>query len=323
MFRIFCFIQALSVVLQLFFRNRHTQLKIFTSSKAKRLGGFLSLNIILSTTLALFIFGLCGLIILKANRLGILIKENAELQVFLEQDLSKEQIETLEAYLRKQKFVLGEPSSQSSLRFISKEQAAKEFIENTRENFQELLGYNPLKDAFVIRIKPDFFNPKSLRSIKKDLEKRQEVYEVSYVEDLMTLIHKNITTVSFLLVVFGLFILLTVVVLVDNTLRIALFSQRMLIRSMQLVGATDKFIQKPFLAQALIQGSLSGLIAGALLFLCLQYAQLQVPELAKLYEAEKLLLLLVSMIVLGGVVSLLSTMRAIHKYLSMSLDELY
>lgn len=298
-------------------------MKTFTSPKTKRLGGFLSLNILLSTTLALFIFGLCGLIILKANRLGTFIKENAELQIFLEQDLSQNQIDALAAHLQKQRFVLVQSSSKPSVHFISKAQAAKEFIENTGENFQELLGYNPLRDAFVVRIKPDFFSPQSLKSIKKDLEKRQEVYEVSYVEDLMTLIHKNIATVSFLLVVFGLFILLTVVVLVDNTLRIALFSQRLLIRSMQLVGATDAFIQKPFLAQALIQGSLSGLIAGILLFFCLQYAQLQVPELTKLYEAEKLLLLLVSMIILGGLVSLLSTLRAIRKYLAMSLDELY
>lgn len=298
-------------------------MKTFTSPKTKRLGGFLSLNILLSTTLALFIFGLCGLIILKANRLGTFIKENAELQIFLEQDLSPNQIDALAAHLQKQRFVLVQSSSKPSVHFISKAQAAKEFIENTGENFQELLGYNPLRDAFVVRIKPDFFSPQSLKSIKKDLEKRQEVYEVSYVEDLMTLIHKNIATVSFLLVVFGLFILLTVVVLVDNTLRIALFSQRLLIRSMQLVGATDAFIQKPFLAQALIQGSLSGLIAGILLFFCLQYAQLQVPELTKLYEAEKLLLLLVSMIILGGLVSLLSTLRAIRKYLAMSLDELY
>ncbi len=305
------------------FYHHYTTLKTSTSPKTKRLGGFLSLNIILSTTLALFIFGLCGLIILKANRLGTLVKENAELQVFLEQNLPKNQFKQLETYLRSQQFVLEEKEAKPSLRFISKAQAAKEFIENTGENFQELLGYNPLRDAFVIRIKPVFFNPQSLKNIKQNLEKRQEIYEVSYVEDLMTLIHKNITTVSTLLVVFGLFILLTVVVLVDNTLRIALFSQRLLIRSMQLVGATDAFIQKPFLAQALIQGSLSGLIAGVLLFLCLQYAQLQVPELSTLYEAEKILLLLVSMIILGGLVSLISTLRAIRKYLAMSLDELY
>jgi cell division transport system permease protein len=298
--------------------------KEFSNLKAKRVGSFLSLNIILSTTLALFIFGMCGLLIIQANRLGVLIKENAELQVFLEHDLPKNQLEDLKKLLLQQNFILkANGSSESSLKFISKEEAAKEFVEDTKENFQELLGFNPLRDAFVVKIRPEFFGSKKLANIRANLESKKGIYEVSYVEDLMTLINKNINMIGFILLLFGFFILLTVVVLVDNTLRIALFSQRMLIRSMQLVGATDTFIQKPFLIQALIQGSLSGLIASILLSAFLKYIQIQIPDLILLYESEKLFLLLFSLVIMGGVTSLLSTYRAVRKYLSMSLDDLY
>ncbi len=298
--------------------------KELSNTKIKRLGGFLSLNIILSTSLALFIFGLCGILIIQTNRLGALIRENAELQIFLEQDLSEKQQKELKVFLTQQNFtLLNDDTQNEAVRFISKEQAAKEFIEETDENFQELLGFNPLRDAFVVKLKPAFFNDNALSKIRSKLEAKKEIYEVSYVEDLMNLIDKNINIIGFVLLLFGFFILLTVVVLVDNTLRIALFSQRMLIRSMQLVGATDGFIQKPFLVQALIQGSLSGLVAGLLLGLFLYYVQLQIPELILLYESEKLLLLLTSLVIMGGVISLLSTYRAIRKYLAMSLDELY
>jgi cell division transport system permease protein len=180
-----------------------------------------------------------------------------------------------------------------------------------------------LRDAYLIKIKPEFYENRKMKLIKQDVEKIPGVFEATYVENLVDEINRNIYRISFVLLVFAALLLFTITILINNTIKLALFSQRFLIRSMQLVGATSWFIQKPFLFRSLWQGLLSGILASVLLFGLLQYANTQMEELIMLQVQEQIFILLAALCLMGPLVSLLSSYRSVNKYLQMSLDELY
>ncbi len=209
------------------------------------------------------------------------------------------------------------------MRFFSKEEAAKVFIRETGENFSTFLGENPLRDAFIIKIKPEFYNSRQMRIIKTDLEKIPGVFEATYVEDLVDRINRNIVRITVILIAFAGILLLTVSVLINNTIKLAMFSQRFLIRSMQLVGATYSFIRKPFLLRAAAYGLIGGLLASLLLWLLMQYAYHNVEELKILDDPIRTLGLFSFLCLLGAFVGFISSLRSVNRYLSLSLDDSY
>lgn len=285
-------------------------------------GTYLSTNIIISITVALFMFGLCALLVIQSQRLAELVKENIEIQVFLKKDSKKADIDYLEKHLSEQAYIKSK-NKRKEIRFVPKNEAMKQLQKELGENFMEILEENPLRDAFFIKVKSELYENDKLSQIKEDLEKVRAVYEVSYVENMISEINKNVYTISLVFLIFGLFILITVIILIDNTIKLSLFSQRFLIRSMQLVGATDQFIQRPFLMRAIIQGSVSGLLAASLVFLFLKYMHSQIKELILLYQLDSILILTTFLIVLGSIVGFVSAYIAIKKYLKKSLDDLY
>ncbi len=280
----------------------------------------LSANVIISVTLALFIFGLSGLLILQARQLSLLVRSTLEIQVFLERNLTSSAKEQIRLLLAEQNFV---KAGDQSIEYISKQQAKKAFIKDTGEDFSQFLGDNPLRDSYLVKVKAEFYESDQLTRIQQDLEAHPQIYEVSYVKNMVDRINQNLGAISLFLLLFGFFMLLTVVVLIDNTIRIALFSQRFLIRSMQLVGATDHFIQKPFLQRALVQGATSGVLAFVLLFGFLKYMQSQIIELNLLFSWIDLIILSLGLILLGACIGGLSSYRSVRKHLHSSLDELY
>jgi cell division transport system permease protein len=175
----------------------------------------------------------------------------------------------------------------------------------------------------VIRINAESSTSAQLKGIKNDIEGIEGVYEVQYVESLIESINSNIQKISMLLLGFAGILVLVVIILINNTVKLALYSQRFLIRSMQLVGATSFFIQRPFLNRAAFQGIISGIIASALLFGLMQYAYHEITELSLLKDEEQMYMLMIALIVLGSVIGFLSSYRAVRKYLRLSLDELY
>ncbi len=290
--------------------------------RKKKLGSYPYVSVVFSITLALFVIGLFGLLLLYANKLTQVIQENVEIQVFLNQSISPSDRLKIQKTLASKEYI--EPQEgQETVVFISKDEAAQEFIEETGEDFRQFLGENPLRDAFVIHVKPEYYAPNELSKIKLDIERLRGVFEVAYVESLIDAINQNVTKISVVLIGFAVLLMIIVAILINNTIRLALFSQRFLIRSMQLVGATASFIQRPFLMRSLFHGVLGGIFAGGLLFAIIQYAQQQVDDLSQLQSTEELIILLVSLLVLGGLVGFISTYRAVKKYLRMSLDQLY
>jgi cell division transport system permease protein len=280
-------------------------------------------NVVVSITTALFMLGLCGLLVMQTYQLGRLIKENLEVQVFLKKDITAEQKQQVKKQLAAKGFVAKNDQQQPAITFLSKEAAAQQLTEKVEENFQELLEDNPLHDAFLLKIKPELYEKASLKKIRTTIEAMPAVYEVSIVENMIKEINDNIAKISLFFLVFGGFIILTVFMLIDHIIKISLFARRLIIRSMQLVGATDGFIRKPFIKQFAIQGGMSGVLASLFLWAFLQYLQLHIKELASLYSISHFVVLSVVLVGLGVLVGVWSTYRATNKYLRMPLDALY
>ena len=288
----------------------------------KQLGYFKFGSVLFSTTLSLFIVGLFGIILIQSSSLTKMIRENIEIQVFLDKELSQKQLDDLRKNLAQRPFVLNTEDS-LHLRFVSNKEAAETFIKNTGEDFTKFLEDNPLRDSYVFSVSEEFQSSEQLTLIAKDLEGMPGVFEVSYMTDLVDSINKNLFKVSLIMGGFILILIVTVIMLINNTIRLALFSQRFLIRSMQLVGATRGFIRKPFIVRAFFFGILAGILASGILYALLEYTKGNIEGFAALQNTEMMLLLFAGLIVTGGFLSGISTLRSVNKYLNMSLDELY
>jgi len=288
----------------------------------KQLGYFKFGSVLFSTTLSLFIVGLFGIILIQASSLTKMIRENIEIQVFLDKGLSQQQLAELRKNLTERPFVLHTEDS-VYLRFISNKEAAETFIQNTGEDFTKFLEDNPLRDSYVFSVSEEFQSSEQLTLIAKELETQPGVFEVSYMTDLVDSINKNLFKVSLIMGGFILILIVTVIMLINNTIRLALFSQRFLIRSMQLVGATRGFIRKPFIIRAFFFGVLAGILASGILYALLEYTKGNIEGFASLQNTELMLLLFAGLTVTGGLLSGISTLRSVNKYLNMSLDELY
>ncbi|MGB3589108.1 MAG: permease-like cell division protein FtsX, partial [Tunicatimonas sp.] len=167
--------------------------------RKKKLGSYPYVSVVFSITLALFVIGLFGLLLLYAKKLTQVIQENVEIQVFLNQSISPSDRLKIQKTLASKEYI--EPQEgQETVVFISKEDAAKVFIEETGEDFQQFLGDNPLRDAFVIHVKPEYYAPSELSKIKLDIERLRGVFEVAYVESLIDAINQNVTKISVVLI---------------------------------------------------------------------------------------------------------------------------
>ena len=290
--------------------------------KRKNLGSYPFLNVILSVTLALFVIGLFGLLLLYTTKLTSLIRESVEIQVYLQRNVAESERLKIEKALQSKEYTRSDESG-PKVAYISKEEAAKDFIESTGEDFTNFLGDNPLHDAFLVRINPEYHASDSLSNIKSELEEMNGVFEVVYVDNLIQSINNNLTKISLFLLGFAILLVIAVVLLINNTIKLALFSQRFLIRSMQLVGATRGFIQRPFIVRSMYHGTIAGILAAVLLYILLQYSYNWVEGLKMLEEPDKIYILLGSLLIIGALIGVLSTFRAVNKYLNLSLDELY
>ncbi len=293
--------------------------------RKKKLGSYPYISVVLSITLALFVIGVFGLLMIYSKELERVVLENVKIQVYLKSHITENQKKEIEKSLSIRYFLPKDISDGSAkpIQFISKEEAAKQFIKETGEDFQKFLGENPLRDAFLVSVSPLYHDKKSMAKIKGEVEKINGVFQVYYIENLIDSINKNVTKIGLLLLGLSTLLFITVVLLINNTLRLALFSQRFLIRSMQLVGAKRWFIQWPFLLRASLHGFLAGLIASGLLASVISFANKRIEDLSLIQNTNRIVLLFGGLTLLGILVAFGSTFRAVRKYLKLSLDELY
>ena len=290
--------------------------------RKKKLGSYPTLLVVFSVTLALTVVGLFGLLLLHAHKLGQAVRENLEVQVYLERNLPETELLRLQQDLEQQPYVAAR-AGRAQVRFVSKEEGARQLLETTGEDFHNFLDDNPLRDAYVLKIKPEYTDTTHLRLLGRSLSQQRGVFEVQYPKSLFASINQNLARVSLVLLGFAAVLVLVVVILINNTIKLAMFSQRLLIRSMQLVGATRFFIRQPFIRRATWQGLASGFLAALLLLGLLQYAYLEVTQLRLLRDDYLLSLLLLGVLGLGTAIGFLSSYWAVNKYLNVSLDELY
>lgn len=292
----------------------------FTQKRKSLLPNF---TVTVSLCIALFLMGLCGLLTILGGNVSESVKQNIEIQAYLEQNLLPGEADSIVTIVSKKNYV-AEKQGIRQVQYVTKEEAAKEFIQDSGEDFTKFLKENPLHDRISIKVQGAYFSEKGFSEIKADLEKITGVFEVEYVQNFADEVNKNLGRVYLIMASFVVLLLVVIVVLINNTIRLSLYSQRFTIRSMQLVGATNNFIRKPFLAQGALQGLVSGLVAILLLWLLIQAAKWFIPEISLVIDDyPKLLILAGIILVIGVLIGFLSTLQAVQRYLKMSIEELY
>lgn len=291
--------------------------------RRNKFGSYPSGSVVFSITLALLVAGLFGLLTSFTHQLERLVRDNYRVQVYLRQDVNDSLRQVITKTLTAQDFLNRELPEQQRISYISRDSAARAFIRDTGEDFLHFLGDNPLHDSYLISVAPAFQSNNQLKSVKDRLEKLPGVHLVDYNPNLLDSVNRNRNIIGAVLAGCALLFLALVVLLIRNTIRLALFSQRFLIRSMQLVGATRGFIMRPFLWRAAAYGLAGALLAAGILGGMLAYAVNIFPELGLLSHRDSLFVLLGGMGALGIFVAVSSTWGAMRTYLGLSLDDLY
>jgi len=271
---------------------------------------------IVGVSLVLFLLGLLGWIVINANKLGENFRENVEVQVYVRENISPKDSAALVQMVASEPYV-------KSYKYVTKEMARKEFVGNGNDDFMSVLVQNPLPASVDFRIRSDYANADSLNRIVADFNGNIAVDEVKYNKKLVTNLNDTIRKVSLVLLIVTLVISIAVIVLIDNTIRLAMFSNRFLIKTMQMVGATRWFIAKPMDRRAIINGAISGLIAIAAIVGLIFVAETWLPEVKALRDYSLLGGMFIVIVLLGICISFISTHRRVVKYLKMKLDDLY
>ncbi|MGC9374813.1 MAG: cell division protein FtsX [Bacteroidales bacterium] len=274
------------------------------------------LTSIISITLVLFMLGVLGLLILNAQRLSEYVKENIGFSIILKENVKEVDVILLQKTLDAAEYV-------KSTKYITKEQAAKELQEELGENFIEFLGYNPLLASIEVHLYAEYANPDSIKVIEQDFKQYEQIKEVFYQKSLVSLVNENIRKISLIILIFSGLLFLIAMALINNTIRLSVYSKRFIINTMQLVGATRGFIRRPFLYQSVWQGILSALLAIGLIIGVLYLAQKEFKEVINFQDIEIIGILFLGVLVLGIVINWISTFFAVTKYLRMNVDKLY
>lgn len=274
------------------------------------------ISTVISIALVLFVLGLLGLVILHARKISDHVKENISISVILQDNASDADA----THLQK---TLDSMAGVNSTEFIPKEIAAEKLMAELGEDFVAFLGYNPLNPTIEVTLRSGYANTDSLALFEKSLLTNRLVKEVDYQKDLVHLVNENVRKIGFVLLLFSILLMVIAFALINNTIRLSVFSKRFLIKSMQLVGATQPFIRKPFVLKGIIQGIIGATIAIGLLIFSLFTAQNHIPELIAFQDVQMLFSLFVFVIFLGIIISWISTHFAVKKYLRIKTDNLY
>ncbi len=273
-------------------------------------------SVVLSIALVLFLLGILGLLVLNTKKLGDHFKEKITLSVFLKDNAKPVEIDQLQKSLALAEYT-------KSAQYVSKEDAAEQYSEDIGENFQEFLGYNPLKNSVDVNLKADFVSPEQVAEIATTLEAKAYVEEVSYDKPLISLLNDNVKRLGFWILIACAVFTFIAVLLINSSIRLSIYSKRFIIKTMQMVGATKKFIRKPFIATNVKLGFFGALLALLALGVVLYYVNDAFPELQLFQDGIALAVLLLGILGLGLLIAFLSTYFATQRFLNLRTDDLY
>ncbi|HPY67271.1 MAG TPA: permease-like cell division protein FtsX [Bacteroidales bacterium] len=284
------------------------------ASKAKLRSSYLTL--IVSVSLVLFLLGILGLVLINAKELSDYFRESLSFSVWLKDDTKEADIRMLQKDLDAKHYV-------KSTEYISKDEAAENMKEELGEDFISFLGDNPLPPSIDVYLISSYTVPDSVSKIEKYILQYPFVREVLIPESLLFLINENVNKISLFLLVISSFLFLISLTIINNTIRLSVYSKRFLIRTMQLVGATRAFIRKPFVVQSAFHGLLSALVAIVLLLALLYLIEKEFFMMFTFENMELLILLGVILILTGILINIISTWLSVNRYLSISEEKLY
>ena len=272
-------------------------------------------SITLSITLVLFLLGLLGLLVLNGQRLTEHYKERLVISIFLKDQAKEADIQQLHKSLSLADYT-------AEVQYISKEAAAETFMQELGEDFVTLIGVNPLKNSFDLRLKASYVTPEQVRVIAEEIAQNASVKEVTYDRDLLAKIDHNLTRISLALLGISVIFTLVAMLLINASIRLAVYSKRFVIKTMQLVGARRRFILKPFIKEAVILGSIGAFIGLVFLFSAWYYFTNQIGS-EFVPDTNKFIWLILGVVVVGIGITVFSTIFATWRFLKTKTDDLY
>jgi cell division transport system permease protein len=275
-----------------------------------------SVTTVISVSLVLFLLGLLGILFISAKKISNHLKENIGFHVYFNDNTKDEEVESLHNFLNASSYV------KSSI-YLSKDSAAAVYQKEVGEDFVQFIGYNPLPASIEVQLKANFANPDSIVWIKKQITDFKSVKDFDYQESLVNMVNKNINQIALVLLIFIVLLLLIALALINNTIRLAIYSKRFVIKTMQLVGATGGFIRKPFLLRGIQHGIIAGLFANLMLWGIVYTTIRKIPDLEQVTDTAMTIYLLGIVMISGVMISGISTFFAVSKYLRANSEELY
>mgnify|MGYP006222871151 FL=1 len=275
-----------------------------------------SVSVIISLSLVLFVVGLLSLVLINAQKLSNYVKENIGFSIIIKEDIKEIELIEFNKILDAEDFT-------KSTRFISKEQATKELEKDLGEDFVSFLGYNPIMASIDVKLNSSYANNDSLQNISSRLEKSDIVYEVFYQKNLIKKLNSNVGKISFFLICISLVLFFIAFALINNTIRLSVYSKRFIIKTMRLVGAENSFIQKPFLITGVYQGLYSAIFAIFMLIGSIQLIQSETASILNINDLQIIGLVFIVLFCSGIIISGTSTFFAVRKFIYLNEGELY
>ncbi|WP_438972850.1 cell division protein FtsX [Polaribacter sp.] len=289
--------------------------KKFDSYQKRRLQSSY-ISVVISIALVLFMVGVLSLIVLKSTKVANFVKEKVAISLFIKDNVTQKQIKLFRESLLEEKFT-------KKAVYVSKAQAAKRFSEQIGEDFLAFLGENPLKNGIDIYLKADYVTPEKVAEIEQRFQKNAFVADVSYDKPLINLLTKNIKKISFWLLVVSAFFALIAIILINSSIRLSIYSKRFNIKTMQMVGATKRFIRKPFIYRSLKLGFIGAIIALIGIGLIIYYLDKYMPSLLLLEDYVTLAYIGGIVIISSLFITWISTYFATQRFLNLQTDQLY
>jgi cell division transport system permease protein len=275
-----------------------------------------SASVVISLSLVLFVIGLLGLVLINAQRLSNYVKENIGFTIMLKEGVNEMEIMNFQKILDAADFA-------KSSTFVSKEQATKDLQNDLGEDFVSFLGYSPLLASVDVKLNASYANTDSLAVIKAELNDYPVVHTIFYQENLIEKLNSNVNRLSFFLLCFCLLLFAIAFALINNTIRLSVYSKRFLIRTMRLVGATNSFIQKPFLVKGIYQGIYSSIFAIFMLIGSIHLIQSETASMLNITDLKIIGFIFILIFIFGFFLSWISTFFAVRKFIKQNESELY
>lgn len=273
-------------------------------------------SVVLSIFLVLFLLGALGLFVINSKKLSDNFKEEIPMTIFFDKDAKSESVEQFGVFIADKNYI-------NKAIYITKEQAAEQHQKDLGEDFVEHLGTNPLSDSYDIRLKAEYVTSDSLVNIVKELKEQNEVKSVNYDNVLVDMVNDNIRKISFWILIISGFFCMIAVLLINSSLRLSIYSNRFIIKTMQMVGATKSFIRRPFVWRNIRLGIIGALLAIAALYAGMYYIDKKFPQFGFITDYTSMGIIFGGIILFGILITWISTFFATQRFLNLRTDELY